>query len=53
LVDLTCTICLDAQRDCLILPCNHLCCCTACGADVLKCPICRCDITNRIPVFVA
>jgi hypothetical protein len=37
-----CVICLSAERSHLIIPCNHLCCCSTCAGQIQNlCPICR------------
>lgn len=36
-----CRICLDAPKDQLLRPCNHVCCCSECVKMVTKCPVCR------------
>eukprot|EP00639_Heterosigma_akashiwo_P036542 CAMPEP_0194723210 /NCGR_PEP_ID=MMETSP0296-20130528/14251_1 /TAXON_ID=39354 /ORGANISM="Heterosigma akashiwo, Strain CCMP2393" /LENGTH=81 /DNA_ID=CAMNT_0039626533 /DNA_START=97 /DNA_END=339 /DNA_ORIENTATION=+ len=40
-----CAVCMDAQKDTLIAPCGHVCCCNTC-ATILQaredsCPVCR------------
>jgi len=43
-----CLICLDAQKDTLIMPCGHYCICNDCGKSLIKakhtCPVCRGNI---------
>ena len=41
-----CVICLENQRNALILPCAHLCGCRRCLLQVPRCPICRGDINS-------
>ena len=41
-----CVICLENQRNALILPCAHLCGCRRCLLQVPCCPICRGDINS-------
>ena len=40
-----CVVCMDAPKNCVLMPCFHLCVCMRCGkrlrADSGKCPICR------------
>ena len=38
---LTCTICEEAPRDCVLLPCNHAVGCGPCTAQLDNCPLCR------------
>ncbi|ANF29758.1 iap1 [Catopsilia pomona nucleopolyhedrovirus] len=49
-----CTICLERQRDALLLPCRHFCICVQCFFGLeQKCPTCRQDVTDFIKIFVA
>ena len=41
-----CVICLENQRNVVILPCAHLCGCRRCLLQVPHCPICRGDINS-------
>ena len=43
---LTCAICEDAQRDCVLLPCNHAVGCGPCSAKLDRCPLCRSAISQ-------
>lgn len=40
-----CLICLDIEKDTVIMPCGHLCICSDCGKGLIKakhtCPVCR------------
>ena len=38
---LTCTICGEAVRDCVLLPCNHAVGCGPCTRRLERCPLCR------------
>ena len=51
-----CVVCLDAAKDCALMPCRHLCVCAACAEDLLRahpacCPICRAAIESSIRLF--
>jgi hypothetical protein len=50
-----CTICLDASRDHILVPCGHQCVCGACAVMLSStktvCPICRSSIRETIRVF--
>eukprot|EP00959_Pyramimonas_sp_CCMP1952_P335295 7020834-Pyramimonas_sp.AAC.1 len=50
-----CVVCLDAQKNCVLIPCFHLCVCMACGkrlrVDLGKCPICRKEIRQAHRVY--
>ena len=46
------TVCLDEERACVIVPCNHRVLCTSCAAGEQwdECPVCRakCDSLTRV-----
>eukprot|EP00047_Mylnosiga_fluctuans_P008352 m.258364 g.258364 ORF g.258364 m.258364 type:complete len:251 (-) comp21473_c0_seq1:689-1441(-) len=44
----TCSVCLDSPSTEMLLPCQHLCLCSACAASVPACPICRQAPTVRL-----
>ena len=46
-----CVICLENQRNAVILPCGHVCGCRWCLLQVRTCPICRGDIDRLVPMF--
>ena len=48
-----CTICWDAERDCLIMPCKHNVSCTKCVKSVKNCPICRAVIVDIMKIYKA
>ena len=47
-----CIICMDedAKPSVLLLPCNHSCMCVKCYKKTNKCPVCRSDIINAVPI---
>ena len=49
-----CLICLEENKDTLIMPCGHLCVCGPCGKALTEakqtCPICRGAIQSLIPM---
>ena len=49
-----CCICRDNAKTILLIPCRHLCLCDNCSQlqVVSTCPICRCQITDRIQVYM-
>lgn len=49
-----CVVCLERAANSVSLPCKHLALCNNCGArpDVTCCPICRCEIEDRVDVFL-
>jgi hypothetical protein len=46
-VDGMCVVCLDEAPSVRFIPCGHACCCSDCGDMLLKCCLCRADITGR------
>ena len=56
----SCVVCLDAPRDCVLLPCGHTCLCLACAGVALRqpgrqgvCPICRGAVTAFNKIFLS
>jgi pSer/pThr/pTyr-binding forkhead associated (FHA) protein len=49
--DNCCSICLDSERDCLIMPCRHSCSCLRCIKSVKNCPVCRTPINDIIRIY--
>ena len=49
-----CVICDDAKKRVLLLPCRHLCLCSACSKleKLTECPMCRATISDKIEAFV-
>ncbi|KAG8538120.1 hypothetical protein GDO81_023264 [Engystomops pustulosus] len=47
-----CVICISRLRDCVLLPCGHVCCCFLCfqALPYKLCPICRCHIQRVVPL---
>ncbi|KAM9316585.1 mitochondrial ubiquitin ligase activator of nfkb 1-A-like [Gastrophryne carolinensis] len=48
-----CVICISRERECVILPCGHVCCCFMCyeALPSHRCPICRCRIKRVVPLY--
>lgn len=46
-----CVICMDRQRNVVILDCGHFCCCGECAQRVNNCPVCRRAIARLVPTF--
>ena len=55
-----CVVCMDAVRDTALLPCRHMCVCSACADDVLGCgggrkpslcPLCRAEVSSSMRIF--
>ncbi|CAL8069010.1 unnamed protein product [Calicophoron daubneyi] len=47
-IESQCCVCQDAPSTVVFLLCGHVCCCTNCAVDLLLCPLCRGQITQRI-----
>ena len=51
-----CTICGDADKNHVFVPCGHLCACKDCAGQVITrkmaCPVCRSLVTEAIQVFL-
>jgi len=43
-----CSICMDAQKTIVLMPCGHYVMCATCADQVMKCPMCRAAITRRV-----
>lgn len=52
---LECLVCMDAQRNSLIMPCRHLACCMRCARRLRmsggKCAVCRGEIRDVLEVY--
>ena len=50
-----CIVCLDGERDHVLIPCGHLCLCGDCaasyGADDAECPLCRKTVEMVVKTF--
>nr|XP_020671433.1 mitochondrial ubiquitin ligase activator of nfkb 1-A-like [Pogona vitticeps]XP_020671434.1 mitochondrial ubiquitin ligase activator of nfkb 1-A-like [Pogona vitticeps]XP_020671435.1 mitochondrial ubiquitin ligase activator of nfkb 1-A-like [Pogona vitticeps] len=51
----SCIICLTNLRECVLLPCGHVCCCFRCFQALpnRSCPICRGHIDRVVPLYQA
>nr|XP_056706219.1 mitochondrial ubiquitin ligase activator of nfkb 1-A-like [Euleptes europaea] len=51
----TCVICLANPRQCVLLPCGHVCCCFRCFQALPRrtCPMCRSPIDRVVPLYQA
>ena len=47
---LQCAVCMEAERDTMFVPCNHVVTCAGCAALVQTCPVCRAAIGSKLPV---
>ncbi|CAH2248422.1 mitochondrial ubiquitin ligase activator of nfkb 1-A-like [Pelobates cultripes] len=50
--DRMCVVCLSQPRECVFLPCGHVCCCFTCyqSLPTFSCPICRCQLERVVPL---
>jgi hypothetical protein len=48
-----CVVCLELDRDCIFLPCRHVCCCKGCTSQMKQCPICKGEIKDIQSVFLS
>lgn len=47
-----CTVCLENEKNILLEPCNHVCLCENCAAQIDKlCPICRAEFTTQKKIY--
>ena len=46
-----CSICYDNNKNIIIEPCMHFCCCNSCSYMIDKCPICRGEIGQFLRIF--
>lgn len=49
--DSTCVICMERQRNVVLLPCGHFGFCDVCAANISDCPICRTKTNGFNKVF--
>ncbi len=49
-----CTICMTNQRDCVLEPCMHVCCCLTCLKQLTdnKCPVCRTPTEFYLKLYI-
>jgi multidrug efflux pump subunit AcrA (membrane-fusion protein) len=55
-VDALCVVCMDAPKQCVVVPCMHMSTCEACTQQLLQqgaesCPVCRGPIESTTRVF--
>jgi len=48
----TCILCIDKDKEIVFVPCGHLCTCSVCAQSLIKCPVCRSNIQQRIKTFI-
>lgn len=52
---LICMTCYQQLRNCIIIPCNHVCICMKCYKhnNIKKCPVCRIDIFDVQTIYIS
>ena len=45
---LQCAVCMEAERDTVLLPCSHVVACAGCATQLTQCPVCRTAIHSRV-----
>ena len=50
--DSTCVVCLTNEKNTVLVPCGHYCCCQGCASNMAMCPVCRTTIQFRQKVFL-
>jgi len=48
-----CSICMERQIDCVLVPCGHMCACFTCAGPMEECPICRTSVDKAVKTFRA
>ncbi|MEQ2282941.1 hypothetical protein AMECASPLE_006016 [Ameca splendens] len=46
-----CVVCMETESQVIFLPCGHVCCCLVCSGALQNCPLCRCNISQRIRLY--
>lgn len=46
-----CVVCMNVQKNCVTLPCKHLCMCSDCTKTIFQCPLCRLKIDSILKIF--
>ncbi|MED6248939.1 hypothetical protein ATANTOWER_007246 [Ataeniobius toweri] len=46
-----CVVCMETESQVIFLPCGHVCCCQVCSGALQNCPLCRCNISQRIRLY--
>jgi len=48
----SCNLCMDKQKNIALMPCGHVCVCNECSESLIKCPVCRSTIHQKVKVFI-
>jgi Zinc finger, C3HC4 type (RING finger) len=43
MLDDRCSLCYEQPLDCVLVPCGHQMCCSQCGKQLRRCPVCKVD----------
>lgn len=46
-----CIVCMQQEKDSLLLPCRHFCSCVYCGQQLSHCPLCRIKIESKMRIY--
>jgi len=46
-----CSVCLENERNVVLMPCRHLCCCSVCSRQLALCPVCKAVISEFFPIY--
>ena len=46
-----CCVCMNAQSDCVLYRCGHVCACMSCAKELKQCPICREQVSDVIKMW--
>lgn len=49
----TCIVCLNDKREILFSECHHVVSCKTCSLYLTKCPVCRCRISKKVPIYLS
>jgi len=47
-----CIVCFEREKEVVLNPCRHLCCCNVCAGVMHACPLCRSPIESKTNVFI-
>ena len=48
-----CVACMERDKSVLFMPCRHLCVCTECSKEVVKCPVCTSGFSARDKLYTS
>lgn len=50
--DYLCCICSENNKNICFLPCAHIVCCSVCSMKISECPLCKCNIDQKLRVYL-